>query len=88
MSSKRLLAAIAVSAATLVVPVAIATPASADQSRCVNYIGDQGYIVGPKVKAACSHSPLIPGSPNPNCYVGLVNLGVRNAHAMTACLRA
>ncbi|MFI6564531.1 hypothetical protein [Streptomyces sp. NPDC050534] len=80
--SKRLLVAAGV------VPLLTATSASAAQSNCVNYIGNHGYRVGPKVKAACSNGRIAPGQPNPYCEYDLVAAGVKNGDAYEACVRA
>ncbi|MFJ1603770.1 hypothetical protein ACIOHS_10420 [Streptomyces sp. NPDC088253] len=87
---KRVLVTASVVTAAGVVPLVTATSASADQSRCVNYIGDHGYLVGPKVKGACSHAAWHAGSvvANPACLSGLVNIHVELSDAQAACLRA
>ncbi|WP_405872770.1 MULTISPECIES: hypothetical protein [unclassified Streptomyces] len=84
LKAKRLLAAASVVAAAGVVPLVMATPASANQSTCVNYIGDHGYIVGPKVRAACSHGHTGP-APSTLCVTGLINAGVHDDDALPAC---
>ncbi|GGN55218.1 hypothetical protein GCM10011579_015090 [Streptomyces albiflavescens] len=90
---RRAFTALSVVAAAAITPVVAATSAQANQSTCVNYIGNHGYAVGPKVKAACSHpafqGPLGDGKiPNPDCYSGLVNAGVRGTDVYRACVRA
>lgn len=88
---KRALAAASVVAAAGVVPVMAAAPAQATQAQCKSYLAGKGYIVGPRVSAACSHRAI--GSagiytPNPYCVVGLLEIGVRSADATAACRRA
>lgn len=74
-----------------IVPLVTAAPAHASQARCVNYLGNQGYLIGPRVRAACDYAALSSGViklPNPYCVTGLVNIGVRSGDASTACKRA
>ncbi|MGW2743914.1 hypothetical protein [Streptomyces sp. NPDC001450] len=92
------LAAAGITAAAVLVPVATATPAAAATptaaasyySGCTNYVAAHGYVVGPKVKAACSNKALhlVGWSPNPFCWKGLVEIGVENGIAQVACIRA
>jgi hypothetical protein len=87
------LAAAGITAAAALVPVATATPAAAASwwVQCSNYVADHGYIVGPKVKAACGNTALHLGlgwAPNPVCLTGLVEIGVKNEIAQAACIRA
>lgn len=88
--TRRILTVVSVLAAAGVVPLVTATSASADQSRCVNYIGEQGYLVGPKVKKACNYPALHGGAviANPFCIEQLTQAGVRLGHAQVACVRA
>ncbi|WP_405872855.1 hypothetical protein OHB11_25365 [Streptomyces zaomyceticus] len=79
----------------MLTPIAIASPASASASLysgCLNYVKNNGYVVGPKVYAACAHEAWSTGVGvwifNPACYSGLVNIGVRPAVATEACKRA
>ncbi|MEU8794709.1 hypothetical protein [Streptomyces sp. NPDC048643] len=68
-----------------------ATAAQANQSTCVNYIGNHHYVVGPKVKAACGNKALtmpLGKTPNPYCLVGLVQIHVKSEDAQAACIRA
>jgi hypothetical protein len=64
-----------------------ATSASANQSTCVNYIGDHGYLVGPKVKNACSYGAAA-GIANPICQDLLQIARVKVGDALAACRRA
>lgn len=67
------------------VPLATAAPASASQGQCTGVVSTYGYIVGPKVLAACSW-PALPGNaPHFNCWNGLAAAGVKVNHALTAC---
>ncbi|MGW7405687.1 hypothetical protein ACWGI9_18430 [Streptomyces sp. NPDC054833] len=87
LKSKRLLAAASVVVAAGVVPLVTATPASANQSSCVNYLGNLGiYRIGPKVKSACKLGEHLSG--RPLCTNNLVVIHVRPEHAIEACMRA
>lgn len=93
LKTRRFLAGLAVVAAAGVVPVVTALPAQAAQEHCVNYLGRQGYVIGPKVREACSYRALtapIGNSklPNPACYSRLADIGVTMTNASTACRRA
>ncbi|MEU9993225.1 hypothetical protein AB0E10_42080 [Streptomyces sp. NPDC048045] len=86
------LAAAGITAAAILTPIATATPAAAAgyYSGCTNFVRAHGYVVGPKVKAACSNKALhlVGWSPNPFCWKGLVEIGVENGVAQGACIRA
>ncbi|WP_141689591.1 hypothetical protein [Streptomyces sp. DI166] len=72
-------------------PILAASPASATQSACTNYVATHGYFAGPKVKAACSHGVIDMGVskvPNPLCITGLASLNVASAVSVPACKRA
>ncbi|MEU0002733.1 hypothetical protein ABZ079_00095 [Streptomyces sp. NPDC006314] len=73
-------------------PILVASPASATQSACTNYVANHGYFAGPKVKAACGNPALFTGvmkTANPYCLVGLAKVGVeRSGVAQEACMRA
>ncbi|MFC8274045.1 hypothetical protein ACFUJR_16240 [Streptomyces sp. NPDC057271] len=91
----RVLATLGVAAAATITPIAAAAPASAAASMysgCLNYVKSKGYVVGPKVYAACSHQALNTGLGvwihSPACLGGLVNIGVKPAVAAEACTRA
>lgn len=91
LTAKKALTAASVVVAAGVVPLVTATPASAGQDRCVNYLGNLGiYQIGPKVKAACRHGAWHAGGvvANPACLSGLINIGVRLEHAQAACISA
>jgi hypothetical protein len=83
--------AVGVVAAAGVMPLITATPASAAQSTCVNYVGSKGYLIGPKVRFACSAGAIDMGVkkiPNPVCTTRLLKAGVVLTVASPACLRA
>ncbi|GHH84327.1 hypothetical protein GCM10017771_13350 [Streptomyces capitiformicae] len=86
------MAALSVVAVAGVVPVVAAGSAHATTAQCVNYLGSQGYAIGPRVGAACAFrhltGPFDSKYPNPNCYSRLVAIGVTTSHAMNACLKA
>ncbi|MER6032445.1 hypothetical protein ABT133_00775 [Streptomyces sp. NPDC001835] len=79
-------------AAAVALPVMAAAPASATQGACANYVRSHGYLVGPKVKAACSHGALFSGVikvPNAACILGLTRAGVNKGEVVqNACMRA
>jgi hypothetical protein len=68
-------------------PILVASPASATQSACSNYVANHGYFAGPKVKAACGHERL-PMGPDPRCLGGLLSIRVDSTVALNACSRA
>ncbi|MDI3423810.1 hypothetical protein [Streptomyces luteolus] len=86
LKKRRVLAAMGLAIAAGVTPVATASPAAADIPSCLFYLEDRGYVVGKGVTSACRT-----GS-NPTefraCYKKLTSLGVRSAHADTACALA
>lgn len=89
--TKRILTVVSVVAAAGVMPLLTATSASASQSSCANYVGSHGYLVGPKVKGACSNAAIDTGAGkqvNPWCVYDLVQAGVTNSVALGACIRA
>lgn len=94
MKVTRALAAAGVAAAAVITPITMASPASASASMysgCLNYVKNSGYVVGPKVYAACSHEAWNTGIGwmyNPTCFRDLVNIRVNGAVAAEACKRA
>lgn len=91
MKLNRVAGALTVAVAATVLPLVVATPASADQGDCQYYLHTKRYIIGPKVESACkkgSASLLL----NPGrwglCYYGLTGIGVRQEHAVVACNEA
>ncbi|MFE7766523.1 hypothetical protein [Streptomyces sp. NPDC057438] len=91
MKLRRAVAVMSVVAAAGVVPLVTAAPAHASQARCVNYLGNHGYVIGPRVRAACSYGAIFSPpatTPNPNCLLRLIEIRVSNAHAQVACSRA
>ncbi|MFC9932053.1 hypothetical protein [Streptomyces sp. NPDC127190] len=88
---KRVAAAAGVLVAAGALPILVASPASATQGACTNYVASHGYFAGTKVKAACGHAALFSGIEkvaNPFCLVGLAQLGVHGDVTQAACLRA
>lgn len=91
MKLRRAVTALCMVGAAGVVPLVTATAAQANASTCVNYIGNHHYLVGPKVKAACSHKALdfeVTKVANPNCVNGLEQIHVKPEDAVAACVRA
>ncbi|MFJ3229697.1 hypothetical protein [Streptomyces sp. NPDC086787] len=89
--AKRMAAAAGVVLAAGALPILVASPASATQSSCSNYVAGHGYLVGPKVKAACSHGAIDTGlgkAANPACVVALARIDVKSAVSVPACVRA
>lgn len=90
--AKRAVAAAGVLVAAAALPVLVASPASATQSACSNYVANHGYFAGPKVKAACSHRAINAGIgiklPNPVCKLDLATLHVKESVSYEACRRA
>jgi hypothetical protein len=86
MKAKRALAVVSVVAAAGVVPLVTATSAYANQSACVNYLGNAGYVIGPKVKAACKEGETLAGITV--CQWDLQAIHVRQLDASEACWRA
>lgn len=82
--TKSLLTAASLLAAVGVVPLVMATPASATPRACENYVGNKGYIVGPKVRQACSHRHTGP-APSSVCLIQLIDAGVHSDVALSAC---
>ncbi|MFD0368324.1 hypothetical protein [Streptomyces sp. NPDC127114] len=84
---QRLFAAASLTAAVIVIPVATATSAQATPAQCESYLRGAGYVVGPKVKAACRNGAQVPTG-HTVCLGGLVAIGVQAAHANRACTLA
>ncbi|MFF6777564.1 hypothetical protein ACFY8W_28980 [Streptomyces sp. NPDC012637] len=84
---QRLLAAATLTAAAVVLPVVTATSAQATPAQCESYLRNAGYVVGPKVKAACRKGAQVPTG-HTVCLGGLVSIGVQTAHANRACTLA
>ncbi|WP_147986454.1 hypothetical protein [Streptomyces sp. t39] len=88
---KRASVTLAVIAASVSVPLAAASPASAAYTACLQYISDSGYQVGPKVRSACNHKATRVGPlwvANLNCVNKLVAARVTALEATNACIRA
>ncbi|MFE1897051.1 MULTISPECIES: hypothetical protein [Streptomyces] len=86
---KRVMGLAAVTAIAGAFPVLAATPAQANVNDCSAFVRHNGYVVGPKVRAACSEPALhLPGGAiqqNPHCLAGLVGIGVDMSTANWAC---
>jgi len=67
------------------VPAGDSGIAPATALHCEVYLISQGYIVGNGVRNACAAGALPAGIGWYQCVGGLLNLGVRNNHAITAC---
>jgi hypothetical protein len=85
--------AISVVAASLTVPVAMATSASATPSQCESYLSGKGYTVGNKVAYACNEAANYSGATSrrvahDKCSSELRAIGVASSYASTACTRA
>ncbi|MFK0253471.1 hypothetical protein [Streptomyces sp. NPDC090445] len=89
MKMKRAGGVLAAVFAAAALPIVVASPASADQGDCQYSLHEAGYVIGPKVEAACKF-----GADYTNvgawqgCYLGLANIGVRSEDAITACSMA
>ncbi|MFJ8195593.1 hypothetical protein [Streptomyces sp. NPDC096152] len=84
---KRMAAAASVMVAAGALPILVASPASATQGACSNYVARHGYFAGPKVKAACGHEHHPIGA-SPLCLAGLLSIRVDMATAQRACTLA
>ncbi|MEU6130336.1 hypothetical protein ABZ805_14290 [Saccharopolyspora sp. NPDC047091] len=73
----------AVAAGTL--SLAVAAPAQATTSDCTTYLQARGYLVGPKVRAACKQGASGTTFARLICMSNLVKIQVSNAHAGHAC---
>lgn len=62
----------------VVVPVTLATPASATQSMCMNYLQRQGVTIGEKVANACAVGAKGGTFNYSKCLAMLKNAGVKN----------
>ncbi|MFF8727363.1 hypothetical protein ACF073_12850 [Streptomyces sp. NPDC015171] len=85
-------AAAGVVVATGALPILMATPASASQSACSNYVASHGYYAGAKVKEACGYGaikvPIGDPVPSPGCQLGLGKLNIKGDVITAACRRA
>ncbi|KMS71597.1 hypothetical protein ACM01_26390 [Streptomyces viridochromogenes] len=83
---KRAFAVAGLVVAGTIVPLATATPASATAAQCTGVLKSYGlYTIGPKTKIACGWFALPGKTPHPECWSGLMRLGVRQEHALKAC---
>ncbi|WP_412078001.1 hypothetical protein ACLF6K_28305 [Streptomyces xanthophaeus] len=85
MKKKRAGGVLAAVFAAAALPIVVASPASADQGDCQIALYDWGYVIGPKVQAACKAGAAFGPAAYGNCFYGLVNIGVRSEHAANAC---
>ncbi|WP_258341729.1 hypothetical protein [Saccharopolyspora gregorii] len=76
----------AVAAGTL--SLAVAAPAQAATSDCTTYLKARGYLVGPKVRSACSIGAKRGVFGQITCTTGLMAIQVNTPHAQYACKRA
>ncbi|MFJ3905659.1 hypothetical protein [Streptomyces sp. NPDC090025] len=84
---QRLLAAAFLTTTAAVIPMVTATSAQATPAQCESYLRSVGYLVGPKVKAACQKGADVPTG-HTVCLGSLMAIGVNPNHASTACTRA
>jgi hypothetical protein len=73
---------------TMVIPVAIATPASATEAQCVDYLRREDILIGPKVKGACDKGASSVFAVRQLCFPMLVEAGVSGGKAGDACYYA
>ncbi|MFB6808643.1 hypothetical protein [Streptomyces sp. NPDC056387] len=84
MKAKQLVTSFFLTAAVVVAPLAMASPASASAQDCGALARALGYKVGPKVAAACgfpaqwSSSPVPGMFPHPSCMSRLEAAGMSN----------
>ncbi|MEU6877019.1 hypothetical protein [Streptomyces sp. NPDC046712] len=78
-----MIATLCVAGAATIVPVVTAAPAQASITACQTYLHDVGYKVGPKITRACSYAGDM--THGVLCHPVLVNIGVKDRHASTAC---
>lgn len=87
---RRVVAAVGITVAAVTLPVVTAGVANASPARCEISLKNDGYVVGPKVKSACSNasadrvSPVAAGL-RAACQTQLINIGVKSADAYAAC---
>lgn len=90
---RRLVVAGSVVAAAVSLPVVAAGVANASPQRCEISLHNDGYIVGPKVKAACKNANadrnslnVVANAQRLACKAQLVSvLKVKSSHAQAAC---
>lgn len=81
--TRRVLTAMCVTAAACGIPVMAAAPAQATPTACMQYLHDVGYVVGPRAKQACRYGDDL--TQKIFCLPVLLNIGVSQRHASTAC---
>ncbi|WP_157987098.1 hypothetical protein [Streptomyces atratus] len=79
---RRAFTAAAVVGAAVLVPFASAQTASATSSHCEIYLHNQGYIVGAKIKEACSYDTFVT---QVYCLSRLNAIISNGTHVTTAC---
>ncbi|MFF3836389.1 hypothetical protein [Streptomyces sp. NPDC001930] len=79
---QRVLVAACVAGAAAILPVTTAAPAQASIVDCQTYLNYEGYKVGPKVTHACGLGLWWQYG---SCLGLLLQAGVRQEHATTAC---
>lgn len=90
LSVRRVVAAVGITVTAVTIPVVTAGVANASPSRCEISLQNDGYVVGPKVKATCSKAATSRSSAwaevqRASCLANLVSIGVKNADANPAC---
>ena len=73
---------------TIAIPVAIATPASATEAQCVDYLRREHILIGPKVRHACDQGASSSFVVRQACFPLLVHAGVSGGKASDACAYA
>ncbi|MDQ0698684.1 MULTISPECIES: hypothetical protein [unclassified Streptomyces] len=80
--AQRVFAAVGVTAAAVLVPIATAQPASATQWHCERYLASKGYVIGPKVKNGCSYDTF---ATTVWCLTNLNAIISNGTHVTEAC---
>ncbi|WP_250286864.1 hypothetical protein [Streptomyces atroolivaceus] len=80
--AQRVLTAVGVTAAAVLIPLATAETASATAWQCERYLASKGYVVGAKVKTACGYDSF---ATNAWCIIQLDALISNNTHVNEAC---
>ena len=70
---------------TMAIPIAIATPASAPEAQCVDYLRRENILIGPKVRGACDKGASSVFAVRQLCFPMLVEAGVSGGKASDAC---
>lgn len=87
--ARRVISAVSLIAGALALPMVTAGQADASPQRCEISMHNDGYVVGPKVKAACA---LASATSTPagvvnraRCQALMLDLGVKSSDAYDAC---